>query len=212
MKASSTPDLFDPQPASRHGEETSAEAREDVEDLTGSEVVAIVGRDPWVVRPRLTELKIAGDLILGHLNLVHRLAIESTRTTGFSFYDDLVGAGMLGLVEAARRFDSARGVRFITFAYPRIRGAMADEIRRENGRYFHPTFVSLPDSLLGKRDDLDSAIDVDFLLAKMTKRNRRILEMRFIEDLTLGVIGKRVGLSVARICQIVAEARCAMAS
>lgn len=44
--------------------------------------------------------------------------------------DDLIQAGMLGLVEAARRYDPTQGASFATFAEPRIRGAMLDEIRR----------------------------------------------------------------------------------
>jgi RNA polymerase sigma factor for flagellar operon FliA len=44
--------------------------------------------------------------------------------------DDLIQAGMLGLLEAARRYDPATGRHFSTFAEPRIRGAMLDEIRK----------------------------------------------------------------------------------
>jgi len=44
--------------------------------------------------------------------------------------DDLIQAGMLGLLEAARRYDPALGASFTTFAERRIRGAMLDEIRK----------------------------------------------------------------------------------
>ena len=44
--------------------------------------------------------------------------------------DDLIQAGMLGLIEAARRYDASQGASFATFAEQRIRGAMLDEIRR----------------------------------------------------------------------------------
>ncbi len=44
--------------------------------------------------------------------------------------DDLIQAGMLGLLDAARRYDPAQGAAFATFAEPRIRGAMVDEIRK----------------------------------------------------------------------------------
>lgn len=44
--------------------------------------------------------------------------------------DDLIQAGMLGLLDAARRYDPAQGAAFATFAEPRIRGAMFDEIRK----------------------------------------------------------------------------------
>lgn len=44
--------------------------------------------------------------------------------------DDLVQAGMIGLLEASRKFDPGKGASFETFAGIRIRGAMIDEVRR----------------------------------------------------------------------------------
>lgn len=42
---------------------------------------------------------------------------------------DLIGAGTIGLLEAATRFDETKGVQFNTFASIRIRGAIVDELR-----------------------------------------------------------------------------------
>jgi RNA polymerase sigma factor FliA len=47
--------------------------------------------------------------------------------------DDLIGYGQIGLVEAARDFDPARGTRFATFAYYRIRGAIYDGLAKMTG-------------------------------------------------------------------------------
>jgi RNA polymerase sigma factor FliA len=44
---------------------------------------------------------------------------------------DLVQDGMLGLIDAAQRFDEERGIKFETFAERRVRGAMIDALRRE---------------------------------------------------------------------------------
>ena len=44
--------------------------------------------------------------------------------------DDLVAFGYGGLLEAQARFDPSRGVRFQTFAYHRVRGAMLDGVRK----------------------------------------------------------------------------------
>ena len=44
---------------------------------------------------------------------------------------DLVQDGVLGLIDAANRFDEARGIKFETFAERRIRGAMIDALRRD---------------------------------------------------------------------------------
>jgi RNA polymerase sigma factor FliA len=44
--------------------------------------------------------------------------------------DDLIQAGMIGLLEASRNFDGSKGASFETFAGIRIRGSMLDEIRK----------------------------------------------------------------------------------
>src|SRR5205809_3763193 len=44
---------------------------------------------------------------------------------------DLVQDGVLGLIDAAHRFDEDRGIRFETFAERRVRGAMIDALRRD---------------------------------------------------------------------------------
>lgn len=44
-------------------------------------------------------------------------------------YEDLQGVGLLGLIEALDRYDPSRGVRFASFAYNRVRGAVIDFIR-----------------------------------------------------------------------------------
>jgi RNA polymerase sigma factor for flagellar operon FliA len=43
--------------------------------------------------------------------------------------DDLIGAGMLGLLDAVDKFDASRGVKFKTYAELRIRGAIIDSLR-----------------------------------------------------------------------------------
>jgi RNA polymerase sigma factor FliA len=43
--------------------------------------------------------------------------------------DDLISAGVFGLMDAIKAFDMGRGVKFETYCVPRIRGAMLDELR-----------------------------------------------------------------------------------
>ncbi len=70
-------------------------------------------------------------LILEHVPLLHhivgRLAVELPARVD---RDDLLGFGMVGLVSAADGFDPDRGLQFSTYAYPRIRGAILDELRK----------------------------------------------------------------------------------
>jgi RNA polymerase sigma factor for flagellar operon FliA len=44
---------------------------------------------------------------------------------------DLVQDGVIGLIDAANRFDEERGIKFETFAERRVRGAMIDALRRD---------------------------------------------------------------------------------
>jgi RNA polymerase sigma factor for flagellar operon FliA len=71
------------------------------------------------------------ELILEHLWLVrHILGRITAEIPPESDRENLESAGVLGLVEAAAKFDSGRGVKFVTFAYTRVRGAILDELRR----------------------------------------------------------------------------------
>ena len=46
--------------------------------------------------------------------------------------DDIVGAGMIGLMKAVEAFDPGKEVKFETYSIPRIRGAMLDELRNQD--------------------------------------------------------------------------------
>lgn len=66
-----------------------------------------------------------------HTNLVKRIAHHMVARLPASVQvDDLIQAGMIGLLEASGNFDHGKGASFETFAGIRIRGAMLDEIRR----------------------------------------------------------------------------------
>ena len=72
-----------------------------------------------------------GELAERYLSLVIQIARSFQKRLPSSVdFDDLVGAGNLGLVEAARRFDPAQGASFAAFAQHRIRGAITDSLRR----------------------------------------------------------------------------------
>ncbi len=74
--------------------------------------------------------KSAEELIWEHLPLIKYLAARyAGRLPPSLDQDDLVVAGIIGLLEAARRFDPSRNIQFKTFAEFRIRGAMLDELR-----------------------------------------------------------------------------------
>jgi RNA polymerase sigma factor for flagellar operon FliA len=72
-------------------------------------------------------------LLRDNLSLVHHVARTlARRLADDADLDELVSAGTLGLMSAAESFDPGRGLAFSTFAVPRIRGAMLDELRRQD--------------------------------------------------------------------------------
>ena len=80
---------------------------------------------------RATQQGSAADVVERHGELVRRIAHHlAARLPASVEIDDLVQAGMLGLIDAARNFQSDQGAAFETYASIRIRGAMIDEIRR----------------------------------------------------------------------------------
>ena len=82
------------------------------------------GRSPLQAREQL---------VADNLTLVHHVARKLERYLSDQVeHDELVSAGTLGLIAAARTFDVARGLKFSTYAVPRIRGAILDDLRKQD--------------------------------------------------------------------------------
>ena len=72
------------------------------------------------------------DRVAASLPFVESLARRMASTMPHSIdLGDLVQDGVLGLIDAANRFDEGRGIKFETFAERRVRGAMIDALRRD---------------------------------------------------------------------------------
>ena len=72
------------------------------------------------------------DRIVAGLPFVEALARRMAATMPHSIdLGDLVQDGVIGLIDAAHRFDEARGIKFETFAERRVRGAMIDALRKD---------------------------------------------------------------------------------
>ena len=73
------------------------------------------------------------ELVLKHGELVKRIAYHVvSRLPSHIEVDDLIQAGMIGLLNAAENYTPTKGATFETYAGIRIRGAMLDEARRSN--------------------------------------------------------------------------------
>ena len=71
------------------------------------------------------------ELVTKYAPLVKRIAYHlKARLPATVVVDDLLQAGMIGLLEASRKYDADQGASFETYAGIRIRGSMLDEVRK----------------------------------------------------------------------------------
>lgn len=87
--------------------------------------------------------------------------------------EDLIQAGMIGLIEAAQKYDGSRGASFETYAGIRIRGAIVDEMRRgdwvprsvhRNGRRISQAMAAVEARLGRDASDSEIAAELDVSL------------------------------------------------
>lgn len=107
----------------------------------------------------------------------------ASRWPNLADIDDLISTGFMGLMDAADRFDSARGVKFETYAGYRIRGAMLDELRREDW---------VPRSARDRAKRLESSLE-----QLETQNSRKPTESE---------LSKKMGVSVDRVRKLRSEA------
>jgi len=97
--------------------------------------------------------------------------------------DDLISAGVFGLMDAIDAFDLSRGVKFETYCVPRIRGAMLDELR---------TMDWVPRLVRSKASKLNEAI--------------KNLEARLGRQPSDGELAEELGISVAELEKMMLDA------
>lgn len=106
---------------------------EDDADLSATEEVVVTKRSKRAVSAALTGEKLTqrDRIVLEHLPLVKSIAIRVHETLPVHVeLDDLTHAGILGLFDAATKFDSEKQVSFPSYAKHRIKGAILDSLRQ----------------------------------------------------------------------------------
>lgn len=85
----------------------------------------------WEDYGRTKSLDLREKIILEYAPLVKVVAGRLSMYLGYNVeYDDLVGYGVFGLIDAIDKFEPAKAVKFETYASLRIRGAILDQIRK----------------------------------------------------------------------------------
>lgn len=93
--------------------------------------------------------EIREQLILEYANVVNLVAGRLSMYLGYTVeYDDLVGYGIFGLIDAIDKYDTSKNVKFETYASLRIRGSILDQIRKMDW---------IPRTLRQKQKQMDTA-------------------------------------------------------
>lgn len=113
--------------------EAKAVARAGAEDRSQPRTVPMEQQAMWEAYQGYGDETARQGLLARHLPLVHHVARQVLRTLTVEVeLDDLVSAGSMGLINAIDSFDRSRGLAFSTYAAPRIRGAILDDLRRSD--------------------------------------------------------------------------------
>ncbi|MDP9902323.1 RNA polymerase sigma factor FliA [Variovorax ginsengisoli] len=128
-------------------------------------------------------------LLKQHQPMVRRIALQMmSRLPASVELDDLIQAGMLGLLDASNRYEDNRGAKFETFAGQRIRGAMLDELRANDW---------------GSRGLRQSARRVEKAVQALEHRHGRApSEAEIAQELALDLESYRSLLQEIRGCQL----------
>ncbi|MDO5293970.1 MAG: FliA/WhiG family RNA polymerase sigma factor [bacterium] len=85
----------------------------------------------WLDYSKQKSAALREQIIIEYASLVKIVAGRLSMYLGYTVeYDDLIGYGTFGLIDAIDKFDYQKGVKFETYASLRIRGAILDQIRR----------------------------------------------------------------------------------
>ena len=85
----------------------------------------------WLEFSKRPSAELREKIIIEYAGLVKIVAGKLSIYLGYNVeYDDLVGYGTFGLIDAIDKFDYEKGVKFETYASLRIRGAILDQIRK----------------------------------------------------------------------------------
>ena len=105
----------------------------------------------WEEYSRRRTAEVREKLIIEYAPLVKIVAGRLSMYLGYNVeYDDLVGYGVFGLIDAIDKFDYGKGIKFETYASLRIRGAVLDQIRKMDW---------IPRSLRQKQKKIDAAMN-----------------------------------------------------
>lgn len=159
-------------------------------------------------------MKNTEELIIKNMLLADKLAYQKKKNLPkFVDIEDLKSAAYFGLVEAANRFQPELGVKFSTFAYIRIFGAIHDYLR-ENYKINKKFIIfSLEEDLkfnniifkdiIQSKKYVEHTESLELLTFGVEKQIKKIIQYYFIDGYSMKEVGSKLNLSESRICQLI---------
>lgn len=138
-----------------------------------------------------------------------------TRAPANIRHDDIVSFGREGLLDAARRYDTSRGVSFQAWAALRVRGAIIDGLRAHgvltrggNSRVVahDPSDVSPSETPEDRVANAEIHQAVRASVARLSSRERRMVERMYFDDESMPRVSAELGVSVSWASRIHARA------
>ncbi len=126
-------------------------------------------------------------------------------------YDDLLSYGFLGLIDALDRYNIKRGVRFSTYAVPRIKGSIYDEIRkldwvpqsiRQKSKDLQDTYNHLEQKL--KRNPTDKEIR-EYLNLSKSEYKKLLVDVNVYQNVSLESIFSHKGEGVLELKSLIKD-------
>ena len=134
----------------------------------------------WIDYSKTKDKEIKKKLIGNYVELVRIIAGRMYNFYGTKVeYDDLIGYGVLGLIDSIDKFDITKDIKFETYAQIRIKGAIIDNIRKLDW---------IPRSLRKKSKDIQIAISTLENRLGRSPSNAEIAEEMGIEEENLDLI------------------------
>jgi RNA polymerase sigma factor (sigma-70 family) len=149
------------------------------------------------------------ELVLAHMELVKKIAGSFLRKVPPSIeLDDMVHEGLLGMIEAAGRWDEALKVPFKLYIKHRVRGAIQDSIRRRHyANATHAPLDEAPEPLvipqIEQRIDRERRRErVAQVIEMLPIPQRQVVRRFYGEDQTNADIGRGSGVAARKVCEI----------
>lgn len=92
-----------------------------------------LNEDIWTEYRRTGDTELRNEILLSYVHIVKYIAQRMMPSYGrYLDFDDLMGYGIIGIMDAIEKFDTAKGVKFETYASLRVKGAIIDQLRKQD--------------------------------------------------------------------------------